>query len=95
MLCQVTILPGEIVFHARQGAPLRELLLQEGILLDFPCGGRGLCGQCAVEIQPPTESGQGGRKKLPEEALVRGLRLACQVQIEGDCTVRIPEEKGI
>jgi uncharacterized 2Fe-2S/4Fe-4S cluster protein (DUF4445 family) len=94
-MCQVTILPGEVVFHARRGTPLRELLLREGILLDFPCGGRGLCGQCAVEIQPPTESGQSGRKRLPEEALARGLRLACQAQIEGDCTIRIPEEKGI
>jgi uncharacterized 2Fe-2S/4Fe-4S cluster protein (DUF4445 family) len=94
-MCQVTILPGEVVLHAKQGTPLRELLLHEGILLDFPCGGRGLCGQCAVEIQPPTSSGQGGRKKLPAEALARGLRLACQAEIEGDCSIRIPEEKGI
>jgi uncharacterized 2Fe-2S/4Fe-4S cluster protein (DUF4445 family) len=94
-MCQVTILPGELIFHAKRGTPLRELLLREGILLDFPCGGRGLCGQCTVEIRPPTESGQGGRKRLPQEALARGLRLACQVLVEGDCTIRIPEEKGI
>ena len=94
-MCQVTVLPGELVFHAPRGTSLRELLLREGILLDFPCGGRGLCGQCTVEIQPPTASGQGGRKKLPEESLARGLRLVCQAEVEGDCTIRIPEEKGI
>ena len=94
-MCQVTVNPGELVFHVQRGTPLRELLLREGLLLDFPCGGRGLCGQCTLIIQPPTKSGRGGRKKLQEEAIARGLRLACQAEIEGDCTVTIPEEKGI
>jgi uncharacterized 2Fe-2S/4Fe-4S cluster protein (DUF4445 family) len=92
---QVTILPGELVFHVQRGTPVRELLLREGILLDFPCGGRGLCNQCTVKIDPPTESGRGGRKPLAAEAVARGLRLACQAVVEGDCTVTIPEEKGI
>src|SRR5690606_16065000 len=62
---------------------------------DYPCGGRGLCNQCTVVIQPPTESGRGGRKPLAAEAVAKGLRLACQAVIEGDCTVTIPEEKEV
>lgn len=90
---QVTVYPGELVFHVEKGIPVRELLLREGILVDFPCGGRGLCNQCRVAIDPPTESGRSGRKPLPEKDIRQGLRLACQALIEGDCTISIPEEK--
>lgn len=92
---QVTLFPGELVFHVEKGTSVRDLLLREGILLDYPCGGRGLCNQCTVAIQPPTESGRGGRKPLAAEAVAKGLRLACQAVIEGDCTITIPEEKEV
>lgn len=72
---------------------MRDLLLKEGILIDFPCGGKGLCMQCRVRIDPPTDSGNKGRKTLPREELDRGVRLACQTEIEDDCTVTIIEPK--
>lgn len=82
-----------MVFHVPVGIPFREFLLKEGLLVDFPCGGRGACGQCTITINPPTESGQGGKKPLSEEKLKAGLRLACQAKVEQDCTVILPEEK--
>jgi len=76
------------------GTPVRELLLREGILMDFPCGGRGLCNQCRVVIDPPTESGRGGRRSLPEAQLAQGWRLACQAMVEGACSITIPQERA-
>jgi uncharacterized 2Fe-2S/4Fe-4S cluster protein (DUF4445 family) len=92
---QVTVLPGELQFHVEAGTPVRELLLREGILLDFPCGGRGLCNQCRVVIDPPIQSGRGGRRNLPAQELEQGYRLACQSVVEGDCSISIPQEKAL
>src|SRR5512137_1732982 len=92
---RVTVFPGELVFHVEAGTPVRELLLREGILLDFPCGGRGLCNQCRVLIDPPTQSGRGGRRSLPEAEIAQGYRLACQAVVEADCSITIPQEKSL
>ena len=81
---RVSIQPGNLIFHAEKGTLLRNFLIREGILIDFPCGGRGLCRQCKVKIDPPPESGT-------KEGLENGIRLACQAVIEGNCTVTIPE----
>jgi len=90
-MCQITVLPSGLVFHEGKGTTLREVLVREGLLLDFPCGGRGLCGQCKIAIHPPTESGSRGRNPLPDAELQAGLRLACQTVVEGDCTISLPE----
>jgi uncharacterized 2Fe-2S/4Fe-4S cluster protein (DUF4445 family) len=75
---------------AERGAPLRDLLQGAGILLDFPCGGKGTCRQCRLAIDPPPASGAG---KLTEAESAGGVRLACQTVIECDCTVTIPEAR--
>lgn len=63
------------------GASLMSAILSLGpnIQLNFPCGGRGVCGKCLVvavgELSPPT----------PEEAHLEGnLRLACRTCVLGD-----------
>jgi uncharacterized 2Fe-2S/4Fe-4S cluster protein (DUF4445 family) len=86
----ITIQPFGKALAAERGAPLRDLLQGAGILLDFPCGGKGICRQCRVTIDPPSESGKG---KLSDAESAGGVRLACQTVIEGDCTVTIPEAR--
>jgi len=90
---RVIIEPGNLIFHAGENTPLREFLIKEGILIDFPCGGRGLCMQCKVKIDPAPESGKEGRKRLPEAEIKQGIRLACQTKIENDCTITIPKSR--
>ncbi|MBN2553966.1 MAG: 2Fe-2S iron-sulfur cluster binding domain-containing protein, partial [Spirochaetales bacterium] len=92
---QVTVFPGGMIIHVEKGTKLRDLLMREGLLVDFPCGGRGLCNQCKVTIDPPTESGKAGKKPLSREEIASGVRLACQAVVEGDCSIYIPEEKEI
>ena len=86
----ITIQPFGKALAAERGAPLRDLLQGAGILLDFPCGGKGICRQCRVTIDPPSASGKG---KLSDAESAGGVRLACQTVIEGDCTVTIPEAR--
>jgi len=84
-----------MIIHVEEGTPIRDLLVREGLLVDFPCGGRGLCNQCKVTIDPPPESGKAGRKALSQAEVDGGIRLACQTVVEGDCSITIPEEKEV
>ena len=60
------------------------------------CGGKGKCTTCAVQIlkgeenlEPKTDA---EIKYERMGALQHNERLACQVKIRGDITVRVPEE---
>jgi uncharacterized 2Fe-2S/4Fe-4S cluster protein (DUF4445 family) len=76
--------------EAKDGAILRDVLQGAGILLDYPCGGKGSCRQCRVIVDPPPAAGIG---KLKEAEAAGGVRLACQLPVTTDCTVTIPEER--
>lgn len=64
-------------------ANLSDLLAQAGNAIGRPCGGRGVCGKCAVaiqgEISPPNAS-----------ELCCGVRLACQCVVLGDAEATLP-----
>jgi len=92
---QVTVHPGGMIIHVEEGTAIRDLLIQEGLLVDYPCGGRGLCNQCKVTIDPPTRSGKAGKQPLSKTEIESGVRLACQAVVEGDCSIFIPEEKEV
>jgi uncharacterized 2Fe-2S/4Fe-4S cluster protein (DUF4445 family) len=89
-MATVRLLPMGRLIHVPSGTLLREALQREGILLDYPCGGKGSCRQCRVVVEPAPEGGKGG---LAEEESRGGARLACQLRVETDCTVLIPEAR--
>ena len=69
-------------------APIALLLEQAGIPLGKPCGGRGVCGKCAVLLE--------GAVSRPNGAELRcGARLACQAVALGDACAILPEEQPL
>lgn len=63
---------------------VQTLLTQAGCPVDQPCGGRGVCGKCAVTIK--------GSVSAPNEAeKSAGTRLSCQAIMEGDGEVWLPD----
>ncbi|HUI69016.1 MAG TPA: ASKHA domain-containing protein [Spirochaetia bacterium] len=68
-------------FSAEKGAVLRDALEKAGVLLDYPCGGKGRCRQCRVTVSH-------GARTSPGTAC-----LACQYAVDADCTVTVPEER--
>ncbi|MBE5796955.1 MAG: DUF4445 domain-containing protein [Clostridiales bacterium] len=69
-------------------APIAALLEQAGMTFAKPCGGRGVCGKCAVLLE--------GAVSQPNAAEVRcGARLACQAVALGDARVILPQEQPI
>lgn len=79
------------------GLSLLEAARRLGVGLNSVCGGLGVCGTCRVVVpaeyrdvlSPPTDA---ERKRLGEEALARGVRLACQALIQDSLWVFVPPE---
>lgn len=89
--CSITI-NGEKSFKVSGGDSLLSYLNREKIYIPSACGGKANCGFCKVK----TLSGAG--KILPtEETYVtrreaeEGIRLACQVKVQRDVDIHIPE----
>lgn len=80
---------GEIQYLEFHGeARLTGLLERAGHSGMQPCGGRGVCGKCAVMLT--------GHVSEPNEAEQKaGMRLACQTAILGDAEVYLPEARQI
>lgn len=61
------------------------------------CGGKGYCGKCLVEVidgkvSPLTDH---EKKRVPKEKMDRNFRLACQTYVEGDVTIRVPDQSRV
>ncbi len=85
---------GERILTAKKGESLMELLLREGYYISAPCGGRGRCGKCKIQVA------EGVCKVTPEdqavfseEELAAGWRLSCEAYPEDDIVISF-ELKG-
>ena len=67
-----------------EGTPVLGELL--GTEVQHPCGGRGFCGKCAVEISGCISEPSDAEKKAR-------TRLSCQVVLLGDAVVTLPDKK--
>jgi len=87
----VTFAPeGRSVF-VMAGTSLVEAAGRAGITLNTPCGGRGTCGNCRVEVtlNAPAPS-DADRQHLSEDEIESGVRLACQVRVTEKMRVNVP-----
>jgi Na+-transporting NADH:ubiquinone oxidoreductase subunit F len=90
----ISINGGDRVCRVPGGASLFKVLAGQGIHLPSVCGGRGLCGKCRVVVRAgvdatPTEKEM---KKLGDENLAAGFRLACQIAVNQDMAIEVPED---
>lgn len=65
--------------EAVSGTTVMEVLKAAGFFLDAPCGGRGLCGKCAVRIKTASHDWETVR--------------ACQTKIQEDIKIDLPEQE--
>ena len=70
------------------GTRLKEALKRARVQINFPCGGKGICGKCRIRVEgrvsPPTLVEQKHLSHLEES-----WRLACQTLIEGESRVTV------
>lgn len=82
----VTVSPGMTVLEAAQKA---------GIGLSAVCGGQSACGTCLVRFSkkaPVTAPTALESRKIDQVGLDAGMRLACQVILEGSTSIEVPKE---
>ena len=87
------IVNGERDLNVPAGSKLLNTLSANELFLPSACGGGGTCGQCRVKVM------EGGGAILPTEAThiskrmaAAGERLACQVNVEQDLRIEVPED---
>jgi len=87
--------------NSKISVPCSKTLLQAAreckLAVDAHCGGRGLCGGCAVRIVEPKDPPllDEDRCYLSREQLKEGFRLACRHKVDRDLTVRLPRAEEI
>ena len=64
--------------------PLQTVLQEAGLAQNHPCGGKGICGKCAVKVE-------GSVSEPGEAEKAAGTRLSCQTLLYGDATVCLPD----
>ena len=87
------IVNDERTVEAALGGKLLGVLADAGLYVPSGCGGKGTCGQCRIQLLDgggsalPTE-----RSQLSHDEVARNVRLACQVAVREDLSVRVPDE---
>ncbi len=77
-------------FFAKKGVNLLISMLENGIAVDTPCGGKGRCGKCAVQVlKGDIPISAEDRAVFNENQLGDGFRLACRAEIQDDCEVKL------
>lgn len=76
---EVHFLPSDTTGRFPEGTTVMEAARQAGLWLDSPCGGKGLCGKCRVELRRP-----GG---------IWTAALACETPVEDGLEVRLPQRE--
>lgn len=86
----------ETVLTTTRGRNLRDLLLAAGLSPytrltgRANCGGRGICATCGVRIRAGETPPAHWHDRLADR--FGYPRLSCQVTVEGDLTVELPEK---
>lgn len=79
---------------AHQGQTVLSFLANQGIHLDAPCAGRGICGKCRVKlsgaVSQPDEAERELVKDMEEPGSAAQTRLACRAQLLGEAVVELP-----
>ena len=89
---RITINPLEETVETKPGENLRETLLRNGINIEGPCGGEGICGQCGIWVESPDDVPPTPHQKISSDQDAAGLRLSCRVYPHADMTIRLPED---
>ncbi|MGI9354784.1 MAG: NADH:ubiquinone reductase (Na(+)-transporting) subunit F [Rhizobiaceae bacterium] len=75
------------------GGKLHLALGENELFLPAACGGGGTCGQCKVRVlEGGGEILQTERSHINKKEAAAGLRLACQVTVDGDLKIKVPED---
>jgi uncharacterized 2Fe-2S/4Fe-4S cluster protein (DUF4445 family) len=72
---------------------LHDLLFSEGV--EFPCGGKGRCGACSIQLlEGMAEPSAVELDYFSEDEIKAGWRFACRTQLTGDIRLHLQQWDG-
>jgi uncharacterized 2Fe-2S/4Fe-4S cluster protein (DUF4445 family) len=87
----VQFLPIGIAVDVPPGTLIIDAALLAGIMIDLPCGGKGTCGKCLVQIsEGAVESKES--IQLTDDERKSGFVIACQSLITENVSIDIPDQ---
>ena len=92
--CTVTLVPLGRTLQVARGALLSDAIHDLGI--EFPCGGKGICGNCKVKLLVGEIAlNLQHRTVLERKGLLPEWRLACLSRVEEDLTIEVAQFDNI
>jgi uncharacterized 2Fe-2S/4Fe-4S cluster protein (DUF4445 family) len=89
-LVRIELRPLARSIEVERGTPLRDVLFEQGV--EFPCGGRGRCRRCSVQVIEGELSITPEQEAiLPAHELAAGWRLGCRSRAEADVVLKVVE----
>jgi Na+-transporting NADH:ubiquinone oxidoreductase subunit F len=80
------------IIEAPIGQRLLKLLADNEIYLPAACGGKGVCGQCAIKVTlGHTELTDLEKTQLSPDKQAQGFRLACTLSLRGNLEIDLPK----
>ncbi len=72
------------------GERLQEILTRQGFAVDAPCGGKGICGKCCVQVRGDLSPlAENEMDLLTQEEISAGWRLACMCRVYGEASLEV------
>lgn len=91
-LIRVLFEPDGTEIFVPTGTLLSKAAAAAGAATEMPCGGMGICAKCKVIVRGTVGGPDSTElKRLSDEEIASGVRLACKTFVTGDIEVTIPE----
>lgn len=89
----ISTIKGNITVKIREPVLISDLLIQSGIGINMPCGGKGICLKCKVRAEGKLSRLTAKEKEIfSSKELAEGFRLACMTYVSGDARIRLNSE---
>lgn len=85
------VLPDNIIVKVMEKENIMNALLRQGIDLGGICGGKGICGKCAIKVIEGKTSEPTFQEKRWQKVNGLEYRLACQTTLLSDATIEVSE----
>ena len=73
---------------AQEDSVVLDAAHKAGVMIPAPCGGRGVCGKCAVKVTKGTPAAPDKEEQTGLKAAPKGVRLACRMRVDGPLAIR-------
>ena len=94
--CRVTFEPLGRTVYVLPGTTIVEAAGRAGLAIQAPCGGKGVCGKCRVQMtRGACEAEEACRALFSEDELAEGWRLACQGRLCADAVIHVPQSSRV